>query len=86
MENNSDKGKKTKILIIEDEQSLVDLLVAKLTKEGYEVQYAYDGEEGLNKAKDLFEDLQVEFQKLKMALSNPPNHPGNLEAAKSDAP
>lgn len=39
--------KGTKILIIEDERSLVDLLVKKLEMEGYEVIFAYDGEEGL---------------------------------------
>jgi len=51
MENESIKlkknlNKKTKILIIEDEQSLVDLLSTKLKKEGYEVSFTYDGEEG----------------------------------------
>lgn len=39
-------GKKAKILIIEDEQPLVDLLSTKLSKEGYDVSYAYDGEDG----------------------------------------
>ena len=39
--------KKTKILIVEDERELIDLLKAKLVKEGYEVVCAYDGEEGL---------------------------------------
>jgi DNA-binding response OmpR family regulator len=38
--------KKVKILIIEDEQSLVDLLTTKLKKENYNVIFAYDGEEG----------------------------------------
>lgn len=42
----SNEDKKTKILIIEDEQSLVDLLVTKLKKEGYEVSFSYNGEEG----------------------------------------
>jgi len=40
---------KKKILIIEDEQPLVDLLVEKLKKEDYEVDFAIDGEAGYNK-------------------------------------
>ena len=36
-----------KILLVEDEEILVDLLQKKLTKEGYEVLVARDGEEGL---------------------------------------
>lgn len=47
MKNEQDK--KVKILIIEDEESLVDLLVAKLQKEGYEVEAALDGEKGFKK-------------------------------------
>jgi len=46
-----------KILIIEDEQSLVDLLVAKLKKEGYDVEFAYDGEDGYNKIAGFAPDL-----------------------------
>lgn len=39
-----------KILIIEDDRFLRELLVQKLLKEGYELQEAADGEEGLNMA------------------------------------
>lgn len=46
-----------KILLIEDEQSLVDLLVAKLKKEGYEVEFAYNGEDGYNKVGTWKPDL-----------------------------
>jgi len=46
-----------KILIIEDEVSLTDLLVAKLKKEGYEVDFAYDGEEGYGKISVFKPDL-----------------------------
>jgi len=53
----SNKEDKTKILIIEDEHSLTDLLVTKLTKEGYDVSAAYDGEEGYQKIKELNPDL-----------------------------
>ncbi len=49
--------KKTKILIIEDEESLVDLLVAKLKKENYDVNYAYDGEKGYELIKSWNPDL-----------------------------
>lgn len=49
--------KKEKILIIEDEHSLVDLLVAKLTKDGYQVSFEYDGEAGFAKMKELMPDL-----------------------------
>ena len=36
-----------KILLIEDEQIMLNLLQRKLTEEGYEVSIAKDGEEGL---------------------------------------
>ncbi len=38
-----------KILIIEDEKIMLELLQKKLTKEGYEVLVARDGKEGLEK-------------------------------------
>ncbi len=62
MENSSIKSEKNsdnkaKILIIEDEQSLVDLLLTKLKKEGYEVSFAYDGEEGYKMINKWHPDL-----------------------------
>jgi len=42
-----------KILLIEDEEILIDLLQRKLTKEGYEVSVARDGEEGLKKMREM---------------------------------
>jgi len=45
-----------KILIIEDEEIMIDLLQKKLTVEGYEISVARDGKEGLEKMKD---DLQA---------------------------
>ena len=39
-----------KILVVDDEKNIVDLLAHNLKKEGYEVLVAYDGEEGLNLA------------------------------------
>ena len=41
---------KEKILIIEDEEDLVKGLKLNLADEGYEVDYALDGKEGLGKA------------------------------------
>jgi DNA-binding response OmpR family regulator len=49
--------KKTKILIIEDEHSLIDLLSTKLKGEGYEVKTSYDGEDGFKNAKEWTPDL-----------------------------
>ncbi len=46
-----------KILIIEDEEILCNLLQKKLTIEGYETHIARDGEEGIKKAKELLPDL-----------------------------
>jgi len=46
-----------KILIIEDETIMLDLLRRKLTSEGYEVSSAKDGEEGLSKMKEGGVDL-----------------------------
>lgn len=40
-----------RILIVEDDKNLVKLLEFNLKKEGYEVLIAYDGEEGLQKAR-----------------------------------
>jgi len=39
-----------KILIIEDEASISDIIKFNLVKEGYAVETAYDGQDGLNKA------------------------------------
>lgn len=46
-----------KILVIEDEQSLADLLTTKLRKEGYIVEFAYDGEDGYKKIIEWMPDL-----------------------------
>ena len=39
-----------KILIIEDEKPISDIIRFNLIKEGYDVETAYDGQEGLDKA------------------------------------
>jgi len=38
-----------KILIIEDEEILLDLIQKRLTQEGYKIYIARNGEEGLEK-------------------------------------
>ena len=46
-----------KILLIEDEEIMIDLLQRKLTQEGYEVSLAKDGVEGLEMIKEIKPDL-----------------------------
>ena len=46
-----------KILIIEDDKFLRQLIVQKLVKEDYDVMEAIDGEDGLKKAKEGSPDL-----------------------------
>jgi len=46
-----------KILIVEDEQIMIDLLQKKITEEGYEVFIAKDGEEGLKAMRETKPDL-----------------------------
>jgi len=46
-----------KVLIIEDEEILLDLLQKKLIKEGYEVLTSRNGEEGLKTMKETKPDL-----------------------------
>lgn len=41
---------KTKVLIVDDEQDLVETLKFRLEAKGYEVISAFDGQEGLDKA------------------------------------
>jgi len=47
----------TKVLVIEDDQFLRDLITKKLTKEGFEVEVAIDGQEGLQKAQTNLPNL-----------------------------
>lgn len=46
-----------KILLVEDEQVLADVLDAKLKKEGYETNVAYEGEDGYKKINEWKPDL-----------------------------
>jgi len=46
-----------KILLVEDEQIMIDLLQKKLTEEGYQVSVAKDGSAGLKKMREVKPDL-----------------------------
>lgn len=46
-----------KILLLEDEEIMLDLLQRKLAKEGYDVSVARDGEEGLEKMREAKPDI-----------------------------
>jgi CheY-like chemotaxis protein len=46
-----------KILLIEDEQLIIELLTKKLTEEGYDVSVAKDGEEGMSAMQEEKPDL-----------------------------
>jgi len=48
---------KKKILLIEDEKIMIDLLQRKLTQKGYEISVARDGEEGLKVMREVRPDL-----------------------------
>ena len=50
---------KPKILVIEDERSLVEVLSCNLEREGFEVIAAFDGQEGLRQAQLKLPDLIV---------------------------
>ena len=49
--------KKTRILIIEDEESLTETIKLKLSKDGFSIETASDGKEGLDKVKTVKPDL-----------------------------
>ena len=48
---------KKKILVIEDEKAIADILVFNLQREGYDTLVAYDGTEGLRCALEEAPDL-----------------------------
>src|SRR5262245_1236 len=48
-----------RVLIIEDERALTDVLVYNLQREGYETVVSHDGQEGLSKAQMLLPDLII---------------------------
>ncbi len=50
---------KAKILVVEDDRSLADVLEYNLRQEGYDTYVAYDGQDGLNQSKLRSPDLVV---------------------------
>jgi two-component system phosphate regulon response regulator PhoB len=50
---------KPKILVIEDERALIEVLTYNLEREGFEVLVAFDGQEGLRQAQLKLPDLVV---------------------------
>lgn len=46
-----------RILVVEDDKFLRELIVRKLIREGYEVSEAVDGEDGVKKIKEIKPDL-----------------------------
>ncbi|KHF27900.1 Transcriptional regulatory protein YycF [Anoxybacillus sp. BCO1] len=46
-----------KILVVDDEKPIADILQFNLRKEGYDVYCAYDGVEALQKVEDIQPDL-----------------------------
>ena len=48
---------KPRILIVEDERALTDVLTYNLQREGYEPHVAHDGQEGLRKAQTLLPEI-----------------------------
>lgn len=49
----------TKILVVDDDKNICDLIGLYLKKEGYETFFAYDGEEAIEKFKSVSPDLIV---------------------------
>lgn len=50
---------KKRILVVDDEPKLVDMLKMRLESEGYGVVTAFDGEEGLTRVKQYAPDLII---------------------------
>ncbi len=48
-----------KIIVIDDEKAIVDIIKFNLEKEGYDVITAFDGEEGLKKIKEEDPDMAI---------------------------
>lgn len=50
---------KAKVLVIEDEEDISELLTLRLAKTGFYVSVAHDGEEGLEKARETNPDVII---------------------------
>ena len=51
--------RKTRILLVDDEPDLVQMVSARLKAAGYEISTAYDGQEALEKVKESRPDLMI---------------------------
>lgn len=59
MHQNSDMEKNYKILVVDDEPDILEFIDYNLKREGYEVYLASNGQEGIEKAKEINPDLIV---------------------------
>ena len=48
-----------KILVVDDEKPISDIIKFNLTKEGFDVDTAYDGEEAVKKVEEYDPDLMI---------------------------
>lgn len=48
-----------KILIVDDESDISETLAIRFQKAGFDVSLAFDGQEGLNKAKEVVPDIII---------------------------
>ena len=48
-----------KILVVDDEKPISDIIKFNLTKEGFNVDTAYDGEEAVKKVEEYNPDLMI---------------------------
>ncbi len=77
------KGKK--ILLIDDEQDILEILSYNLEKEGYQVFTANNGNEGIVKAKEIIPDLILldVMMPEKDGIENVPRNASNKRTSKN---
>ncbi|MDO8730755.1 MAG: response regulator [Candidatus Omnitrophota bacterium] len=51
--------RKTRLLLVDDEPDLVQMVSVRLKAAGYEISTAYDGQEALEKVKESHPDLMI---------------------------
>jgi DNA-binding response OmpR family regulator len=57
MKNKKDRSARTRVLLVDDERDIIELLSYNLRQQGYEVLQALNGEEALRKAQQFLPDL-----------------------------